>query len=452
MRYSLTVLMMSLMLATSTHSAEKPTAIVGGTLINVATGELLNDALVVFEGERITYAGPSTAHPVPAGVEVLQARGKYLLPGLADMHNHLADGTFRLGGPPPDHDRNLRCMLRWGFTTIYSPGLPLDEIEKLQSSTAADIRGYPNFRTTGPPITAPGGHGAHGAFAPPTSEAAREAVRKLKATGANAIKIVYTDLTYVTTQPRPMLKREVMEAIIDEAHQLGLKVYVHAPILRYAKEALRAGADGMAHGIVSEPVDAEFIALMKKNHAFYMPTHSIFYSAADMTSWAERVAEFDSTGPNGAGRIPREILEVGLDPQVQQQWNARWDNLEWLRNHLGVMRRNVRTVTDAGLLVLMGSDTSESGTGTLLGLCSQIELQLMVEAGLSPLETLQTATLNPAKMLGREADLGSLEAGKLADILVLDANPLRDIKNVRHIFRVIKAGRVYNPADSQACP
>jgi imidazolonepropionase-like amidohydrolase len=158
------------------------------------------------------------------------------------------------------------------------------------------------------------------------------------------------------------------------------------------------------------------------------------------------MSEFDD-----AGRIPLAVHQVGLDPKVQKQWNERWDNLDWLKRHLAVLRQNLRTITDAGVLVLMGSDTSESGTGTLLGLCSQVELKLMVEAGLSPLEALQAATLNPARMLQRESDLGSLEAGKIADILLLNANPMEDISNVRNIFRVIKSGRVYDPADSEAC-
>jgi imidazolonepropionase-like amidohydrolase len=266
----------------------------------------------------------------------------------------------------------------------------------------------------------------------------------LKAAHVDGVKIVYDDLTYVYKQPKPMLKPEVIAAIISEAHKQGLKVYVHAPVLKSAKEVLRDGADGLVHGVISDPVDDEFIALMKKNRAVYITTNAIFEAASDLAGWARREADFDDRG-----LVPREILDLGMNPATIKQWESRLDNLSEAKEKKSILRANVKRVHDAGVLTVLGSDTSSagSGTGLVLGLASQVELSLIVESGLSPMEALQVATINAARMVGRERDFGTVEKGKLADLLILEADPLADIKNIRRINRVIKGGIVYNPAE-----
>ncbi len=191
-----------------------------------------------------------------------------------------------------------------------------------------------------------------------------------------------------------------------------------------------------------DPVDEEFISLMKKNRAVYIPTHTIFESIADLGGWARREASFDERGV-----IPRQVYELGMNADSVKQWEQRWDNLSFIKEHLPILRANTRKVWDAGILVVMGSDTGSSGSGVLLGLASQLELTLMVEAGLTPAESLQAATINAARMVDREREFGSVEAGKLADLLILEADPLADIGNVRRIYRVIKGGVVYDPSE-----
>ena len=152
---------------------------------------------------------------------------------------------------------------------------------------------------------------------PVGTQAARARVRELKAAGVDAIKLHYTDLTYVTKQPQPMLGREILAAVIDEAHRQGLKAYVHAPILQYAKQALEAGADGLVHGIVSDPIDAELVTLMKRNSAVLLTTHSIFYAAADLGAWAQRLAAFERSE-----LIPRAMIQLGMQPDTVTAWGA----------------------------------------------------------------------------------------------------------------------------------
>jgi imidazolonepropionase-like amidohydrolase len=198
------------------------------------------------------------------------------------------------------------------------------------------------------------------------------------------------------------------------------------------------------HGIISDPVDDEFISLMKKNGAVYITTHAIFEAAADLGGWARREASFDVRG-----LIPREVFEVGTNPATVRQWEARLDNLSEAKGKLPILRANLKKLHDAGVLTVLGSDTSSagSGSGLVLGLASQLELTLLVEAGLTPREALQAATINAARMVGREREFGTVEQGKLADLLILEADPLADIGNVRRIYRVVKGGVVYDPAE-----
>src|SRR5215813_11539196 len=281
----------------------------GATLIDGAGRAPISDAVIIIEGTRIRQVGRSQSTRTPKGAQLIGARGMYVIPGLADMHNHLGDGTFSLNQGEPNLPKNFMEMLGWGFTYVFAPGhIDLKSSAELKRLTADNAAPYPHFLGVGLRFGAKGGHGSTlSAFTPDTPDEARRQVRELKAANVGAVKIIYDDLSYVTKQPRAMLKPEVMAAIIDEAHTQGLKAYVHAPILKYAKDVLRAGADGLMHGIISDPVDDEFISLMKKNHAVYIPTHAIFESIADLGAWAQREANF-----NDRGLIASEENEYGM--------------------------------------------------------------------------------------------------------------------------------------------
>ena len=446
MKHLSTILLVLLAVAPAICQGQSVQVITGATVIDATGRPPLRNAVVTIAGGRITQVGPSSRVKIPPGATVIDARGKFIIPGLADMHNHLGDGTFSFSEGPSDFKRNLARMLGFGFTTVFDQGIPDHQsFAELKRLSAADDSSYPRFFGVGVRFAAKGGHGASlGAYTPDSVDGIRESIMEIKAANADGVKIVYDDLSYVTSQPRPMLKSEVVEAIIKEAHKQGLKVYVHAPILKYAKEALRFGADGLVHGIISDPVDAELISLMKKNRAVYITTHAIFESVADTGGWARREVAFDDRGS-----IPKEVFALGTDPQRIKAWEERWDNLWMAKAKLSVLRANLKKLQDSGINVVLGSDTSSagSGTGVLLGLGSQVELTLLVEAGLTPLQALQAATINAARMIGKEKELGTVEPGKHADLLILDADPLADISNVRRIHRVIKGGVAYDPAE-----
>ncbi len=426
-------------------AAAPPTlAITGVTLIGVSGGDSIQGAVILVAGSRIQQVGPSSEVPVPSDVELIEATGKFVIPGLADMHNHLAEGRFGFGEREQDYQQNLANLLDWGITSVYSTGIPdleiYGDLKRISSDPASP---YPHFHGVGKTFGAEGGHGSIGGFAPATPEEAREGVRENVAAGADGIKFVYSPVTYAVRSGLPQLDPEVMQAIIDEAHKNGLEAMVHAPILEFAKDVLRAGADGLVHGIIDEEIDPEFIELMQQNQAFYMTTHSIFEAAGDIAGWANRLREFDRSG-----RASILEIEASLNPELVSEWEARWDNFAYMDEQMPVLGANTKAAYDAGLLVVAGSDTGDSGAGVVNGLSLQVELQLLAESGLTPRQVLQTATINAARMVGREAELGTVEAGKLADLVILNADPLVDIGNVNDIHLVIKGGVVYDPAQT----
>ena len=415
-------------------------AITGVTLIDGTTRAPMQNAVVVIDGSRITQAGPPASVIVPAGANVIDGRGKFVIPGLADMHHHLRSGSTRL---QQDARSNLRRMLAVGVTTVFNPSVPLKEFAALKTAAADEAAPFARFFATGPIISVKGDFFAQmvGGPMPDTPQQAEAAVNDLKSAGVDAIKVQYDDVSWSTKQGFPTLKRDVLEAIIKEAHQQNLKVFAHAPMLKHAKDGLRAGLDGLMHGIIDEPVDQEFIDLMKKNRASYVSTMTLFNDMADVNAFAQRQApRWDR-----AALQPPRLYEFFASPAGAQRFNGNFNNLAFIREHLPTQKNNLKKVFDAGIPVVLGTDTGFEGV--LIGVSTQIELELLVDAGLTPAEALRTATVNAARMIGREKDLGTVEAGKLADLVILEADPLQDIRNVTRIFRTMKGGVLYEPVD-----
>jgi imidazolonepropionase-like amidohydrolase len=408
----------------------------GATLIDGTGRGPVKGAVVAIEGPRIRQVGAGGQVKIPEGADVITAEGKFIIPGLADMHNHLGGGDF--SSAPPDVKKNLAQLLAWGVTTIFATHIDMKNFAELKS-VSKEAAAYPRFFAVGRLLTAKNGWASFfGGYTPETTDAARAAVRELKAAHVDAIKLIYDDMSWLTKSAMPMLKPDVMGAIIDEAHRQGLKAYAHAPILKHAKETLRKGIDGFVHGIISDPVDDEFIDLMKKNHAFYTATLTLFEACADLAAWSARVAAFDERGA-----IKPDVYDKLKSPDIIKQWESGWTNIPYTKERMPVLRANLKKLSDAGVPVVTGTDTGVPGV--LLGVSSQMELVLHVEAGLRPADVIRAATLDAQRMLGRGQESGSVEAGKQADFLILDADPLADIRNVRKIHRVVKGGVVYDP-------
>jgi imidazolonepropionase-like amidohydrolase len=220
-----------------------------------------------------------------------------------------------------------------------------------------------------------------------------------------------------------------MGALIDEAHRQGLKAYAHAPILHYAKEALRAGADGLVHGVLSDPVDDEFIELMRRNGAVYVSTQSLYVCFNDAAAWLDRLERFDSED-----LVPPEIFAALRSAVEASPFRVSDEDLAH-------SFENLARVHQAGIPVVAGTDSGV--LGVVLGPSSPIEVALLVEAGIPPADALKSATIRAAAMVGLESELGTIEAGKRADLVILHADPLENIANLARIAGVVRGGVVY---------
>jgi len=217
---------------------------------------------------------------------------------------------------------------------------------------------------------------------------------------------------------------------------------VHATELIVAKASLRAGADFLVHSVEDEPVDEEFLALAKKNRALYCPTLFVIqgYRYALSNTWRPTEAERHLADPqilaamNDLQKIPKEKLPERVVKAMSQPVPPKPS---------AIALQNLRKVWDAGIPVVMGTDAGN--IGTLHGPSVFREMEIMTQAGLTPLQVLRSATSNGAKTMGMERGIGALAPGKLADMLILDADPLADVTNLSRIHRVIKDGKVFVP-------
>ncbi len=405
----------------------------GGVLVDPAQPVLSGPGTLVIEDGRIARVAPVSYPTGASGAQELDAAGRFVMPGLADVHAHLRTGTWVLDGDP---EPVLRELLGWGITTVLDPALSPAAFDRLRPLVARQPAAYPRVSAARGLFTAPGGWGAPGAFTPTDAAAARAEVRRQKAAGSDIVKIMYDDMRWVTRRPYPVMDARVMQALIAEAHAQGLKVFVHAPVLALAKETLRAGADGLIHGIVSEPVDEEFLALMRRNGASYVSTSVMFEGVAGAGSLTEQLL----------GRELRDALDRLIVEAMQEEpgEGPRFDNTAYTLDRLGVLEANLIAVSRAGINIAIGTDAGIPGI--LPGISTRLELDLHARAGLAPAEILRAATVNAAPMLGQPERFGGLRPGMAADLLILDADPRADVGNLGRLWKIVRAGRVLDPA------
>ena len=224
----------------------------------------------------------------------------------------------------------------------------------------------------------------------------------------------------------------VSAALLEAARGLGLRAIVHAPNLLDAKEAIAGGATALAHGVL-DPIDDATIAVMKRRPVFYVPTLDIFEFLADPRVFVDRV--LSDPAVTGSNLLPKKLVARYRSREYSDGYRERYPNFENVGRHLPALRENLRRLHAAGVPVALGTDM-----WAFPGLGVSIEMDLYVHAGLSPLDALRAATRTAARSLGIDADRGTLEAGKRADFLVLFANPLEDVRNVRRISAIYKKG------------
>jgi imidazolonepropionase-like amidohydrolase len=382
------------------------------TVVDVKGGRLEPDMTVVVVGNRIAAVGKSARTRVPKNATVVDAAGKFLIPGLWDMHVHLGDEDF-------DRGAYLPLFIANGVT-----GVRIMEGAPEHHAWRAEIRGG---KLTGPRMVIASRMIGSGDLSDISAAAAREEVRKAKRDGADFIKV------------HDNVPRASYFALIDEARRLNLPVEGHVPNSITAEEASNAGQKSIEHftGLDEATADARraeaLIAVLKRNRTWLCPTLVMRrnYASLDDASFA---------------RDPR--LKY-----VKPSWRNRWLRMtkaaadtpagEWAKRRelIGKEKALVAKMQRAGVNILAGTD--DSNPYSLVGFGLHDELALLADAGLSPLEALRAATLNPAKFFDRLDSLGTVEKGKLADLVLLDADPLADIRNTTRISAVVADGRYF---------
>ncbi|QFU91166.1 amidohydrolase family protein [Amycolatopsis sp. YIM 10] len=412
-------------------------AVVGATVFDGV--RQLSDATVVIRGDRVLRVGRRSQVTLPPGTDVIDGRGRFVLPGLIDAHQHLGGATVA------ERAANLSSLLGFGYTTVFDPFTSLADLAVLKAHSAAPDAPSPRYLGTGPMLGSPGGWGDFNM--PETTvvvtgpDHAFEVVDRLADAGVDAIKAANDDWFWGRSPLLKTMPVDTQAAIVAAARRRGLKVFFHAPSRRLAAQALEAGAAGLLHGVLDEPVDQDFLRLLDRTGASYVSTMMIFEVFGDLVGTVGRQQAYDRRGLVPAAtydalRGPDAIaaVESTVDPAV-------------MRSHVAVLRANAAPVSGTRANVAFGTDGGSFGEA--LGIAGHVELVLNGEAGLSPLQVLRGATLGAARMLGRH-DLGCLAPGKLADLVILPVDPFADLANLHFIDQVVRGGRLFNTTDLRA--
>ncbi len=394
----------------------------------------LEDATILVTDGRI--AGSNT----PVGTRTFDLSGKTIIPGLINAHGHL--GVVVGAKTSPDNfnaetvTEQLDQYARYGVTSVLALGLSRDLIYNLredQSKLHALSNGATIF-TAGRGIGVPGGAppmnvGADQVYRPSTPEEARAAVRETASHHPDIIKIWVDDIGGAM----PKMKPEIYRAVIDEAHKSNLRVAAHVYYLADAKALVDAGVNVLAHSIRDAAVDSALINAMKSHNVSYIPTLELdesFFLYADRPALIQDAFVARALSPQVRDMIsnPEWREKVEHDPKTAKDRKAFTTAL-----------KNLKAMQDSGVNIAMGTDSGATPL-RIQGFAEHLELALMVEAGLTPMQALVAATKGSAGVAGA-AKLGTLEPGNVADFIVLDANPLDDIRNSRKISAVWHNGK-----------
>ncbi len=434
-----------------------PRALVGATLVDGTGAPPVRDAVVVLREGKIDCAGPRAACPVPSGVDVTDLKGLWITPGLVDAHVHFSQTGWADGRPdsidlrashPYDQtiadlsrhpERFGRTYLCSGVTGVFDVGgyawtlgLPAWAEPDLEVPRVAAAG--PLLSTVDHWLNLP----AERQFMVITDpESSRTAVHYLAERGSQAVKV-----WYIVDNDHPVEKlAPAVHAAGEAAHARNLPLIVHATGLAEAKEALRAGANVLVHSVFDKPVDDEFIALMKKNGAIYCPTLTVYRGYYVMTQGAVQHQAPRIDDPNGCVD-PLTRAKVAETARVTAPIPA--DRLQRLQGRVEEGERigaaNLKRVQDAGIPIAMGTDAGNPLT--LHGTSVYAEMEAMQAAGLTPMQVLTASTRGGAMAMRRAKDFGTVEKGKLADLLIVAADPTADIANLRKVRYVVRGGAV----------
>ena len=438
-------------LIAQTKPSTVPIALAHVTTIDVRTGALQTDQTIIVEGTIIGSVGPSASTKSPQNARIINCTGLFLIPGLWDMHVHLEFGDWF----PRAKEISLPLFIANGVIGVRDMGSELETVQAWRKEIDAGTFVGPRIFTSGPMLDGPKPR-FPSSIAISTPEDGRRAVSDLKARGADFIKL------------QSLIPRNAVLAIADEAKKQDISFEGHVPDSVRAQEMSEAGMKSFEHliGIFegSSPAEDDFLK-GNKTEARFLETYD--------PDRAEKLAA--TLAKNHTWQCPTLVWERGgnlIDvtdfskdaraKYVPAAWKTKtWkrftdeitqgygdDNLAVRKKFLEKELEIVGLLHKKGVPFLAGTDTPP-GVYIFPGFSLHEELQRFVAAGFTPLEALQTATINPAKFFGMESRLGSIEPGKLADLVLLRANPLANIANTQKVAAVIANGRYLSAGDLQ---
>lgn len=393
-------------------------AFIGARLIDGTGATPLENSVIIVSEGRIQAVGTEGEIDVPAGATRVDLSGRTVIPGLINSHGHVGDVR---GLETGQYSRanvldQLGVYARYGITTVVSLGDDGEEGVAIRDEQADPGLDRARLFVAGPVLTAR------------TPEAAVEQVAAIAAMDVDWAKI-RVDSNLGTTEKMPP---DVYETIIRESHRHGIPLAGHIVELEDAKSLVRAGADFIGHSIRDLPVDDEFVALLRERRICLTPTLTRELSTF---VYGSRPDFFDD--PFFLREADPAVVRELEDPARQQRVRASQAAQYW-EQQLPLAMDNLATLSDAGVRIAMGTDSGPPAR--FQGYFEHLEMEMMADAGLTPMQILVSATRDAALCVGLDTELGSVEPGKWADFVVLQSNPLDDIRHTRSIESVWIAG------------
>jgi imidazolonepropionase-like amidohydrolase len=406
-------------------------AIRGVTLIDGTGRGSLPGATVVIEGNAIKAAGANVQ--APAGARLIDGTGKFLIPGMIDAHVHLRGGRGPGAGADGERDgtRALQGYLYSGVTTIFDAGNRPEYIMGLRAKEQSGAIVSPRIFATGGTVASPNGHG--GPYNVEAWPGDRRLLDEHLATKPDMAKIGQDEHGWGTRPQINQLPDDLLEKIIRYYHSKGVRIIIHTSNEHNSIEAIYAGADTMAHPIIQAPMSDQYVNLMKVKHVPTISTLTIgenYSRVADHPEFVDQPLYRDTIEPEERQRLKTEESAK----QKENRWAA------WMKVMTPVAQDNMKRLNETG------KDIVATGTDQSSGPALHRELELLAGAGISPADVIVMATRNAARALGKLDELGTIEAGKLADLVLLKADPTKDINNAKLVDTVIKNGQVIDRA------
>jgi imidazolonepropionase-like amidohydrolase len=393
-------------------------AFTGARVIDGTDRAPIDNATILVRAGKIVAVGPAATVMVPAGAQRVPLAGKTVIPGLVNAHGHVGNTVGMEQGHYSAENvaRDLKTYAAYGVTTVFSLG-----DDQAAGIAARDAQRTPSLDrarlfVAGPVLT------------PKSPADAVTLVGEDAAMKVDIVKIRVDDNLGTTAKMAPA----TYKAVIDEAHKKGLRVAVHLFYLDDAKAVLDAGADFIAHSVRDVPVDDAFVAMLKRRDVCYCPT-----LMREVSTFVYESTPSWFSDPLFLKHADRAAVEALKQP-ARQQAMATSKAAQRYKAGLEVANRNLKKLSDAGVKIAMGTDTGPPAR--FQGYFELMELEMMAKAGLTPRQVLASATRDAARCMKLDGELGTLEPNKWADFVVLDADPLTDIRATRSIADVYIAG------------